>query len=161
MATMAQDYERTYRNPEREYRWHGPSDGGRLRDDSAPPNERQFALFNHLAGLLSLIDFAVIGFVTSLVMWLVKRDESEFLDDHGKEAVNFQISLGIYWIALFVIGAPTIVATLGIGVILVVPLAILGGLLLIALRIYGCVSAAMAANRGEFYRYPMCLRLVK
>lgn len=157
MATMAQDYERTYRNDDRQYRWHGPADGGRLRDDSAAPNERQFAMFNHLAGLLSLIDFAVIGFVTSLVMWLVKRDESEFLDDHGKEAVNFQISLGIYWIALFVIGAPLILMTFGLALVVLVPL----GIGLIALRIVGCILAGLAANRGEFYRYPMCIRLIR
>jgi uncharacterized Tic20 family protein len=157
MATMAQDYERAYKDENRDYRWHGHAGRGRLRDESARPGERQYALFNHLAGLLSLIDFAVIGFVTSLVMWLVRREESEFLDDHGKEAVNFQISLGIYWIALFVIGTPLTLVTLGLALIVLVPI----GIGLIVLRIIGCVCAALAANRGDFYRYPMCLRLIK
>ncbi len=157
MATMAQDYERTYHHADRDYRWHGPAGRGRLRDMSAKPSERQYALFNHLAGLLSLLDFFVFGFVTSLVMWLVKRDESEFLDDHGKEAVNFQISLTLYWIALAIVSVPFLIVTLGLGFLVLVPV----GIGLVVLRIVGCVSAAMAANRGEFYRYPMSVRLIR
>ncbi len=157
MATMAQDYERTYRSEDREYRWHGHTGRGRLRDESATSSERQYAMFNHLAGLLSLVDFFVVGFVTCLVMWLVRRDDSEFLDDHGKEALNFQISLTLYWIGLAIISIPFLIVTLGLGIIILGPL----GFGLILLRLIGCICAARAANRGEFYRYPMCVRLVK
>lgn len=161
MATMAQDYERTYRSEDREYRWHGHTGRGRLRDESATSSERQYAMFNHLAGLLSLVDFAIIGFVASLVMWLVKRDESEFLDDHGKEAVNFQISLFLYVVIGVIAGGLFVLLTLGLGALLVVPLAIIGGVFIFVLRLVGCIMAAIAANRGEFYRYPMCIRLIK
>lgn len=161
MATMAHERTTPYRNEDREYRWHGHAGRGRLRDESASSSERQYAMFNHLAGLLSLIDFALIGFVASLIMWLVRRDDSEFLDDHGKEAVNFQISLFLYVIIGVVAGVLFAVLTLGIGAVIVVPLGILGALFIVVLRIVGCIMAAVAANRGEFYRYPMCMRLIK
>lgn len=157
MATMAQDYERTYHDSDREYRWHGPMERGRLRDESANPGERQYALFNHLVGLLSLVDFFVVGFITCLVMWLVRRADSEFLDDHGKEALNFQISLTLYWIGLAIVSIPFLIMTLGFGILVLGPV----GFGLILLRLIGCICAARAANRGEFYRYPMCIRLIR
>jgi len=59
------------------------------------------------------------------------------------------------------IGVVFTVVTLGLGAVLMVPLAILGGLFLIVLRVVGGISAAVAASRGEFYRYPMCIRLIR
>lgn len=85
--------------------------------------------------------------VPALVMWLIKRHESPFIDDHGKEAVNFQISLLIY----SVIGG------------LLVPFCFVGVPVLIAtyvLGIAGMIMAALAANRGEYFRYPATIRLI-
>lgn len=161
MATMAQDSERTYRSEEREYRWHGHTGRGRLRDESADRSERQFAMFNHLAGLLSLADFTFLGVIATVVMWLSRRDDSEFLDDHGKEAVNFQISLLLYVVFGVVAAVLFAIMTLGIGAPLLVIFGPLGAVFLFVLRLVGCISAAMAANRGEFYRYPMCIRLIR
>lgn len=107
--------------------------------------ERTYALFIHLT--LLLVHFAV-PVIPALVMWLIKRDQSHFVDDHGKEAVNFQISLLIYALA----SVPLIFAC-GIGIALSVAVWVLG--------IVGMIMAAVAAHKGQFYRYPMCLRFVK
>src|SRR5438874_10498659 len=89
-----------------------PSDGGangRAVDERAQEWERLYALFNHL----SLLTFHVmLPVVPALVMWLIKRDRSPFVDDHGREAVNFQISLVLY--ALVVIPVTGLV-TCGLG----------------------------------------------
>jgi len=123
---------------------------GRYFDQHALENERTYALFNHLIGLLSLADLSILGLIGSVVMWRIKAKESPFLDDHGREAVNFQISLLLYaFVGSVLIG----IITLGFGIPLVL-------LFLLGLRLYGCIRGAIAANRGEFYRYPMCIRFL-
>lgn len=116
----------------------------RYRDAAATPAERTYATFIHLS-LLTV--HLLMPVVPALVMWLIKRHESPFIDDHGKEAVNFQISLLIY----SVIGG------------LLVPFCFVGVPVLIAtyvLGIAGMIMAALAANRGEYFRYPATIRLV-
>ena len=128
---------------------------GRLHDDLALESERTYSMFNHLIGLLSLADIAIpfAALIGTAIMWRVKRGESPFLDDHGREATNFQLSLILYVIIGVVIG----VATLGIGFILAGP----AWLALVVLKLVGGIRGAMAANRGEYYRYPMCIRFFK
>lgn len=103
-------------------------------------DERNLAVLCHVGGFLT-------WFVLPLILWLVKRDQSKFLDDQCKEALNFQFSIGIY----------TLVAVLSI-------LLVVGILLVPALIIFEIVviiQAAIAANKGERYRYPLCIRFVK
>ncbi|MBX3363454.1 MAG: DUF4870 domain-containing protein [Phycisphaeraceae bacterium] len=106
--------------------------------------ERTYATFQHLTLLVAPAAF--LGVIAAVVMWLLKREESPFLDDHGRESVNFQISLVIYMIGA---GAMTRIV---IGIPLIAGVIILG--------LVGMTLAARAANRGEFFRYPMCLRLL-
>jgi uncharacterized Tic20 family protein len=81
-----------------------------------------------------------------LVLWLVKRGDSPFIDAHGKEAVNFQISVTLYMLAC----------------IPLIPLAI-GGLLMLALMLFDIVCVILAAVRaysGERCRYPLAIRFL-
>lgn len=118
-----------------------------LRDPAATPDQRTYALIMHLSLIAShFVPLALI--IAPLVMWLIKREESAFLDDHGKEAVNFQLSMLLYALG---IGALSLV-TCGIAALAFIPLYVLA--------IVGMVLAAAAANRGEYYRYPACLRLI-
>ena len=78
---------------------------------------------------------------------MIKKDESDFLDACGKEAINFQIAMLIYSI-----------------ISIVLCLILIGYLMLFALLIVDIVcivKAANAANRGELYKYPWSLRLIK
>jgi uncharacterized protein len=128
-----------------------------LVDPDAAEWERNYAQWTHLAGLIggavALFSagvsqpFALVGV---LVMWLVKRDQSPFVDDHGKEAVNFQISILIYILLTLPIG----LMTCSIGWF-VLPIAIA------VLDIVGTIRGSQAASRGEFYRYPACIRLLQ
>lgn len=140
----------------------GPRAYEPLRDENATPSERTYAVFNHLAGLTSLISGGVpgISLIAVLIMWRIKCKESEFLDDHGREAVNFQLSLIAYILMGMLAAAIFVIITLTIGTVLVVPAAALGALALIALNLIGTIRGAMAANRGEYYRYPMCIRFI-
>jgi uncharacterized Tic20 family protein len=107
--------------------------------------ERTYSLFVHLSLLLWSVLMPV---VPALVMWLIKRDQSQFVDDHGREVVNFQISLLIYGFMFGILG----VITCGIAWVLIPGLYILG--------IIGMILGTIAAHKGRYYRYPMCLRLI-
>jgi len=107
--------------------------------------ERMWAMFCHLSGLAGFI-FPFGNIIAPLVIWLVKKEESELVNDQGKEALNFQISMTIYIIAsiiliFLVIGIPLLII-LGIFSLIVV------------------IIAAIKANEGEKYRYPLTIRFL-
>lgn len=118
----------------------------RVVDGAVTEAERLYALFTHLS--LLIVHLIGIPILPALIMWLIKKDKSPFIDDHGREALNFQISLTIYFVALI----PLAVISCGIGAILAIPMYILA--------IYGMVVGAIAAHKGQYFRYPMCIRLV-
>jgi uncharacterized Tic20 family protein len=103
------------------------------------PDDRTMALLCHLGGLLPG------GFIIALIIWLIKKDQSKYVDDQGKEALNFQITLFLGHL----IGIVTICFT--------------AGSILFLVWIYGVVFAiiaAVAVNKGEVYRYPLNIRLL-
>jgi len=108
--------------------------------------EKQWALFAHLSALIGyIIPFGSI--IGPLVIWQIKKNEMPFVDDQGKEALNFQITVAIIAI-----------------ICLVLVLILIGILLLWALAIANLVFiiiAALAANNGQAYRYPFAFRFVK
>jgi uncharacterized protein len=106
--------------------------------------ERTYAVFTHLSLAAVMVAMPVVA---PLVMWLLKREKSAFVDDHGKEALNFQISLVIYNIAGFVL-----LPLCGIGAVVMVAAVVLG--------IVGAIMGAVAASNGRLFRYPACIRLV-
>ena len=115
---------------------------------SAPTeNERTWAMLAHLSALAGLI-MPLLGIVIGpLVVWLARRDESTFVAEHAREALNFNISV--------LIGA--VVCAL---LMLVLVGFLLGTALFIAWLVMTLV-AAIKASEGEMYRYPFSLRLVK
>jgi len=121
-------------------------------------DERQWAMFAHLSALLGgLVTAGWAGsigcFIGPLVIWMMKRETMPFVDDQAKEALNFNITVAIIF---FILLAMTLF-TLGIGILLTGPLMLIVGLGWLVLTII----AAIKANQGERYRYPLTLRLVK
>ena len=107
---------------------------------------RRLAMYCHLAGLLGyLIPFGnVIG---PLVLWLMKREEHPYIDEQGKEALNFQLSMLAYVLLAFAL-----------------VLVLVGFLLLPLLALFQIVMtviAALKAKEGEAYRYPLTLRFIR
>ena len=110
-------------------------------------NERTWAMLAHLAALAGLV-VPLIGIVLGpLAVWLVKRDESEFVAEHAKEALNFNISVMLGAIACLLL-------------MLVFVGFLLGTALFIAWLTMTLI-AAIKASEGRTYRYPISLRLVK
>jgi uncharacterized Tic20 family protein len=107
--------------------------------------ERTWGMLCHLSALAAFI-FPLGNIFGPLIVWLVKKDESPFVDDQGKESLNFQISFTIYCIFA------AILAVILIGFILLIALGIAFLILVII--------AAVKANEGEKFRYPFTIRLI-
>lgn len=119
-------------------------------------SDRQWAAAAHFAPLLAALItswFAgIAGVVAALVVWLLCRDRSEFAAEHARDALNFNLSMFLYAVA----GLIFAVFTLGIGLIIVVPLWVVLGLAWVVLSIV----AGFKAYDGERYRYPLTIRFV-
>jgi len=103
-------------------------------------DDRNMAMLCHLLAIFT-------GFLGPLIIWLIKKDDSPFVDDQGKEALNFQLTV---LIAMVVSGFLTIIC--------------IGAVMLVAVWIVDiifCILASIKASRGEAYRYPMSIRFIK
>ena len=120
-----------------------------LDQESQPDLTKDEKLYGTLCHLLAFAGYVapVAGSIVGpLVLWLVKKEESAFVDLHGRESVNFQISILIYTVVSFIL-----------------TLVVIGFALLLATQILNVVCiiiAAINANDGKVYRYPMCIRFL-
>ncbi len=128
--------------PDARAMWSADGTAGRLRDSNLTDTDRNFALAIHLSPF-SYIVVGPLALIFPLILWLVRKDESVFSDDHGREAVNFGISFILWNIVL----ALTIV-----GIILLPVLWVVG--------FVNLIRGAMAAGRGEYFRYPVTIRFL-
>ena len=135
-APADDDYDRPRRKPRRS--------GG------VTPEERQSAMFIYLLSIFT-------HFIGPLILWMMKRDESKFIDHHGKEVLNFSITMGLAALILSAVGVPLVFLTCGLG-------AFIYGPLIVALGVYATVMTiigAMRANNGEWYEFPLSFRMIK
>jgi uncharacterized Tic20 family protein len=107
--------------------------------------ERKWAMFAHI-GTFSSMFIPLGNFIAPIVIWQLKKDESEFVVDQAKEALNFQITVLIYALLSFLL------------VFIFIGFFLLFGLVIFSLIVV--IVAGVKANDGEYYRYPMCIRLI-
>jgi uncharacterized Tic20 family protein len=101
---------------------------------------RTFAMLAHLLAIFT-------SFLGPLVIWLVKKDEHPFVDEQGKEALNFQITVAIAYIVA------GLLSFLCIGFLLFPAVWVV--------NLIFCIMACVAVNKGEHYRYPVSIRFIK
>jgi hypothetical protein len=107
--------------------------------------EKQWGMFTHLSALATfVIPFGHI--VGPLIIYLIKKDEFEFVKDQGKEVLNFQIT----WSLIFIISA--IMIFVGIGILMLIGF----GIAWLILVIIGTTKA----NEGVYYRYPLSIKFI-
>jgi len=116
---------------------------GPLQIESTP-DDRTMALICHIGG-------GFVGFLVPLIVWLIKKDQSKFVDDQGKEALNFQLTR--------LIGHAILAPMMCIPFVNL--LALLGHMVIFALSIVFGIIGGMAAQKGEVYRYPFAIRMIK
>lgn len=135
-----------------------------------PEQERHWAAGAHIAALLMALLTTWVAGAAGVVgaggVYLLKRDSSEFVAEHAREALNFNLSMFIYAIAAAAIAVVLVgatVLTLGIGLILTLPAGILLALAAAAIAVMWLVCSVIAtikAWNGEHYRYPFSIRLI-
>ena len=109
-------------------------------------DERMWGMFCHLFALGGYI-IPLGNIIGPLIAWLIKKDEYPFVDDQGKESLNFQISITLYLLV------SAILIFIVIGIFLMIAIGIFGLIMLII--------ASIKANEGEAFRYPLCIRFIK
>ncbi len=114
---------------------------GRLCDQTVGGNDRNYGIFMHLSPLAGFIFAPAI--LAPLLLWLLQKDRSGFVDDHGREAVNAVLSFVVYHIAAFI----TVIGIIALPVLYII-------------AIVSIIRGAIAASRGEYFRYPMTLRFI-
>lgn len=119
---------------------------------------RQWAMFCHLAALAQFVLPTLGNIIGPLVVWLLKKQDHPFIDDQGKEAINFQISMSLYSWLLPAVSAMLI--CVGVGLLLL-PIAIIAVLVIAVVSIILSIMAALQASSGQPYRYPMTIRFLK
>lgn len=102
-------------------------------------DENNLAMIAHILGI-------VIGFIGPLIIYLTAKDKP-FAYSQSKEALNFQITVVIAWVACAVL------SFIGIGFILYPAVWVV--------NLIFCIMAAMAASKGEAYKYPIAIRLIQ
>lgn len=113
---------------------------------------RTWAMLAHLSAL-SMLFTGFGGILGPLIVWLIKKDQLPFVNDQGKEAINFHLTMLIAYVAL---GLLTCV-TIGFGALITVPLMIVVAIV----ELVFSIIAAVQANQGVAYRYPLTIRMIK
>lgn len=111
--------------------------------------DNQWASFAHLGGILWILP--------PLIIWMIFKDRGAHTNAEGKESLNFQITVTIGYIAIFIINAILSAVTFGFWLLIswIFPLA------LWVITIIFCVQGFNKAKAGLGYRYPMNIRFIK
>ncbi len=103
--------------------------------------DRHFGVGIHLSPLAAFVVGPLI--LAPLVLWLIRKDKSLFVDDHGRETINALISFVIY----NVVAVVTVVGIIALPVLYIV-------------GVVSLIRGAVAAGRGDYFRYPMTMRFL-
>ena len=108
---------------------------------------RLWAMIAHLAGFLGYFLPVIGSLIGPLIVWHLNKDLHRYVDEQGKEALNFQITVMIAALVC------VLLMLIAVGFLLIWVVAV-GAIVLM-------IIAAIKANEGAPYRYPFCLRLIK
>jgi uncharacterized Tic20 family protein len=123
--------------------------------------ERNWVVFCHLGGLITVL---FLNIIIPLVIWLTQKNDSAFVDEQGKEIVNFQISLTIYGVVMAIIGIVGLVVASPVGIALSIVglvVAFPAGIALYIVNVFSVIRGAIKASNGQAFLYPINLRLIK
>lgn len=121
----------------------------------AAPEEkysRTWGMLCHLAGLAGCFAPWIAHVAGPLIVWLLKRNDSAYIDTEGKESLNFQLSLALYSVAGSIVLALTIVG------LFLIPFFLWS---LYVLNVICVIFAAIQSSGGQHFRYPLIIRFIK
>lgn len=152
-------------------------------DTSVSENQKSVSAFIHLSTFLKFF-FPLGNFFAPLLLWTLHK-EKEFVDEHGKQAINFQLSMFVYTLVIGLACIPLVVFFIAdfisiteildhtarnlqfqeikniSGYILVICLIVLLFMVLFFFEIYAVITATLQASKGKLYTYPFCITFIK
>ena len=144
-------------------------------------HQKNIATFIHLSTFSRFI-IPLGNFIGPIILWVSNKDKSEFVDAHGKQAINFQISILLYAIILGTISIPFFIFNIFSGFDFIdfhglhdfhlnigkpSPLLYIGGalggiaILCFVLELVFIIKASLKARDGELYQYPFTINFIK
>ena len=117
------------------------------------PEERTMGMLCHLLALCAFL-IPLGNIIGPLVIWLIKKDQMPFVNDQGKESLNFQITATIILTAALCISWILIFILIGF---LLLPLVAIAGLFVFIYAVVGAIKA----SEGIAYRYPFSIKFIK
>src|SRR5882672_8105887 len=114
---------------------------------STTSDVRTWCVLSHASALLGFVIPWAFHILGPLIVWLAKRADSPEIDEHGKESLNFQISMLIY----NVVAAVLCLVLIGFALLLILHI----------LNLVLVIVASIQASEGKLYRYPISIRLIK
>ena len=115
-------------------------------DSSMTKDERLWAMIAHISAVAGFV-FPFGNIIGPLLIWILKKEEFPFVDDQGKEALNFQISITIY----------VLISIILVFILIGIPILIVIGIFALVMTIIGAINA----YDGKKYRYPLTIRVIK
>lgn len=146
-------------------------------------NEKNYATFIHLSALTKYI-FPFGNYLFPILLWGSKKDSSEFINHHGKQVLNFQLSVFLYSLLLLLISVPTLLFTLfanisfhdiengnfifdklsienSVGIISIAIIAIVLFCFLKIAEFFLIIYGSIKTNEGEYFKYPFTIQFLK
>ncbi|HUX95180.1 MAG TPA: DUF4870 domain-containing protein [Bacteroidales bacterium] len=108
--------------------------------------ERNWSMLCHLSAFAAFF-FPFGGIIGPLICWLSRKDESEWINLNGRNALNFQLSILLY----MVLAIPLVFIVIGIPIIAVLSL----------LKVICIIIASVKAPKGELFRYPLSIPFIQ
>lgn len=119
-------------------------------------NDKNYSTLTHLSGFAGWF-FPFGNVILPFILWSSKKNESAYINAHGKTAVNFQLSVLFYCFLLALLIIPITIFTLGLGLVAI----IVGFIPAIIYKIILVITASIKATNGEYYNYPFTIEFVK
>lgn len=150
---------------------------------NVPESQKNVSAFIHISTFLKYF-FPFANFIAPLMLWTFNKEKA-FVDEHGKQAINFQLStlvytllVGLICLPFFIVFAKDFIVLVETierhsgefsayniqnlsGYLLLFGLAILSLLALFVFELYAVINASIHASRGQLYQYPLCIPFIK
>lgn len=129
---------------------NGPVTSAELDKPVLSQDDKTMGMLAHLLGIFT-------SFVGALIIWLTQKESSPFVEEEAKEALNFQITIMIYYAVVTVASFILTIVTLGLFAMIAPVIYPALGIFAVVVSILGAVQA----KEGKHYKYPLSIRFIK
>lgn len=135
-----------------------PGQSGYQQAALRPDEERTWGMISHAGALGAMIaSVGFLGFVASIVVFVLYKDRGSFVRSHAANSINIQISMFIWLVILAILTIPVAILTLGLGLLVMLPAFVVPFVIAGIMHLVGAVKA----YNGEWWNPPFTPQIVK